>query len=318
MSQFDQDEVFSPVDNEPTVQSRLKELKTTLPEGIAFHLESVFPKVKGWGWKKAFKTKLQYIKNTQEILEDSLHEGEEVLYISKGTRYSFVEYYFMGIWAMMINHTVFVLTNLRLVMIHSSSKGKPKKTLWMIYYSQIDKFKGTWNGMLNLKLKDGKKLAFTGFPKADRKTMPVIFQEALDRYRETGFDPESSQSLENLCTHCKDKVPKHEHDCDNCGATYWKPYELAWRSFIFPSWGDFLMGHTTIAILEMFGGIMTWTAFVVLLVSGIQNSNPEDIFVAFFVVGIAHGIDAAITAHIAGKGLHPKKGPSPLETELPA
>ncbi|HCS55870.1 hypothetical protein [Rubinisphaera sp.] len=318
MTQFEQDEVFSPVDTQPTVPSRLKELNASLPAGVNFHLESVFPKTTGWGWKKSFKTKLKYIENTKEILQESLLEGEEVLYISKGTRYSFLEFYFMGLWAAMINHTVFVLTNLRLVMIHSNSKGKPKKTLWMIYYSQIDKFKGTWNGMLNLKLKDGKKLSFTGFPKADRKTMPVIFQEALDRYRESGFNPGSSQSLENLCTHCKDKVPKNEHDCDNCGATYWKPSELAWRSFIFPSWGDFLMGHTTIAFLEMFGGIMTWSAFVVLIVSGIQTNKPEDIIAAFFVIGIAHGIDAAITAHIAGKGLHPKKGPSQFETETAA
>ncbi|MCG6156642.1 hypothetical protein [Rubinisphaera margarita] len=305
------DDLFTPLPVKPTAEERLAELNLSLSPEIDYDIESMFPKTDGWGWKTEIKRKVKLIQQIEPELRDCLHEGERVLYVAKGVRYSFMEFYFMGLWASMINHTQFVLTNLRLVMIHCNSRGKAKRTFWMLYYSQIEKFKGTWNGMLNLKLKDGKKLSFSGFSKSDRKEMPAIFQKALDRYRASGFNPASSQSLENLCSYCKDQVPVQTHTCDNCGATYWTPFQLAWRSFIFPSWGDFLMGHTSIAVLEMFGGIITWTTLLIGIKRWAETGNTLPLVLTFIAFVIAHGVDAIITVRIAKKGLHPKNLPEP-------
>jgi len=228
---------------------------------------------------------------------------------TKGTQYSFAEQYFMGIWSATINHTVFVLTDVRLLMFRTNGKGRPKKTYWMVYYSQIDRFDSSWTRSLKLKLADGRKLQFTGFPSADRRIMPDIFREALECYRAAGFDPESSQSLENLCTHCFDAIPKAQHDCEKCGAVYWRPSELAWRSLIFPSWGDWLMGHTTVAVVELIGTGIAWLLIILTIIEAINTNEPGLFVVALFIFVATHGIDAAITAHIARKGLHPKSGP---------
>ncbi|MCA8987753.1 MAG: hypothetical protein KDA78_08950 [Planctomycetaceae bacterium] len=313
MAGADQDQLFTPEPEAPTAERRLQELNLFVPEHLDLNIDSVFPRVQGWGWKNEMKQKVKLLNAAQQELSQMLFEGEEVIYIAKGIRYSFVEFYFMGLWASMINHTVFVLTNLRLIMLHTNGKGIPKKTFWMIYYSQIDKFKASWNGMINLKLKDGKKLAFSGFQKTDRKKLPDAFETALEGYRAAGFAPETSQSMENLCTYCKEAIPKNIYDCDDCGAKFWTPGQIAWRSFVFPSWGDFVMGHTTIAVLEMFGGVIAWLMFVVLLVDGINTNSAEKVTTAFIMLAIANGIDAAVTAHISRKGLHPRKGPNPIE-----
>ncbi len=286
--------------------ARLNEIGVSLDPEIPYRLSTMFPKLEGWGAKGGIKKKAKIIAQVEPSLKAMLHQGEEVLYIAKGIQHSFAEQYFMGIWAQSINQTVFVLTNVRLLMLRTNGKGKPKQTFWVIYYSQIEKFKGSWTGVLQLKLRDGKKLKFTGFPKLDRKTMPVVFEEALAKYRELGFDPEVTQSLENLCSDCYQPVAKGVYDCDDCGTSYWKPKDVALRSLIFPSWGDLVLKHYTIAVVEMIGFFMAWAISIVLVVDYLNTGEIGAIIAAGFILVMTHGMDALITYYVAGKGLHPR------------
>ncbi len=164
-----------------------------------------------------------------------------------------------------------------------------------------------------MKLRDGTKLRFTGFEKHDRKQMPGIFQQALDGYREQGFNPAVTQSRENLCCHCFQVVPIGEYVCHACGAQFWKPSQVALRSLCFPSWGDFLMRHTSAAILELIGYCMLWFFFVAWILGAIQRDLAETIFAVLFsaaVVTFQHVVDAALTYFIAKKGLTPRKWPA--------
>ena len=213
----------------------------------------------------------------------------------------------------MVNQTAFVLTNARLIMLRTNGKGKPQHTFWMIYYSEIETFVGGWTGSMKLKLEDGRKMNFSGFPKPDRKAMVEVFEAALKEYQEKGFEPSTTQSMENLCSHCYDVVPKDEFKCEGCGATFWKPSELAFRSLIFPSWGDFLMGHYWLAIFEMLGYLVGLVVFVVSTGMALKTGRQEEIvgaiisLVLFFF--FAHAVDAGVTYSVAKKGLNPKTGP---------
>ncbi len=196
------------------VMQRLQKLKISVDAGIPYRLETVFAETSGWGGNGEVKRRAKLLRNVGPQLTEMLLPNEEVLYVAKGVQHSFLEQYFMGaLWATLLNQTVFVLTNLRLLMMRSNGSGKPKETFWVIYYSEIDKFKPSWTGVLNLTLQDGKKLTFTGFSRRDRKAMPVIFQEAIEAYRRLGFEPSVSQSRENLCAHCFKIVPMREFVC---------------------------------------------------------------------------------------------------------
>jgi len=63
-----------------------------------------------------------------------------VLYVAKDVQLKFWEQYFMGVWAQLINQTVFVLTNGPLLMFNTNNNGKPKPSFWMVYFSAIVKF----------------------------------------------------------------------------------------------------------------------------------------------------------------------------------
>jgi hypothetical protein len=180
----------------------------------------------------------------------------------------------------------------------------------MIYYSQIQKFKGSWTGTVDLQLRDGKKLRFTGFSKLDRKTMPGIFEHAVNAYREMGFDPPVTQSQEFLCSFCHTVVPKGEYECPSCHATYWHPRSVALKSLVLPAWGDFLMRHYPLAVMELVGYCFTWFAIIVIVAgSARDNFLIGGIVIAMSLLAFSHGMDAALTYSVAKKGLNVRRPP---------
>lgn len=292
----------------PTAEQRLAELGLRLDPWVRYRVESLFPKVTGLGWKGAIKKKHALIACVEPTLRQALSPHETVLFVSKGVQHSFVEQYFMGIWAQTINQTVFVLTSARLLMLRTNSKGVPKQTFWSIYYSQIEAFNPSWTGVLQLRLRDGKKLKFTGFPKPDRRAMPELFQTALQEFRKVGFDPQVTQSMENLCSHCFNRVPKGEYACGPCGTEFWTPTAVALRSLIVPSWGDICLKHYVLACVEMAGFLFAWFVAIGAILSGLNNGEwVGGLLFAAVVLIFTHGADAALTYAMAKKGLHPRR-----------
>lgn len=290
----------------------LQQSNLTLDPAINYKLESMFQKTSGWGAKGEVKRIHKTIAPVEPLLKRLMQDGEEVLYVARGVQYKFSEQYFLGIWANLINQTVFVLTNVRLLMFHVNSKGQPRHTHWLIYYNQIKKFKGSMLGSVSLDLHDGLKLRFSGFKGVDRKRMPACFEEAMQAYAEFGFNPQATQSRENLCSKCLAVVPKDVYECGACSQVFWKPSEVALRSLVFPSWGDFTLGHRGLAFVELSGYCITWLLLIgvflsVLADEGIARAIVVGIFVCI-LPAFQHCVDSALTYYVAKKGLYPKGG----------
>ena len=282
------------------VTDKLAELNLQLNPEMPYRLDSMFPRLKGFGSKSEIKTRVKLINQAEPKIDEILLENEEVLYVSRGVQNSILEALTIGaVWANMINQTLFVLTNVRLLMAHCNGKGKISQPCWVIYYSEIKTFKATFTGTIKLKLNDGKNLQFSGFPKSDRKAMPQIFESAVEKYRELGFTPQCSQSRENLCSECFTVVPQSSHTCSDCGATFHTTQGIALRSLIFPAWGDIVMKHYPLVAVELLGYAVTW--FVAF--GAIQN---RDYVFAALLIGFAHIMDALVTLLVAKKGLHLK------------
>jgi hypothetical protein len=285
---------------------QLTKLKITLDDRVSYRLESVFAQTTGWGSNAEIKRRAVLINLAAPRLSEMLLENEEVLYVARGVQQvSFAESSFLGASFMMgawqfaaVNQTIFVLTNLRLLLMRCNNSGKPRETFWVIYYSEISKFKSTWTGGLDLPLKDTRSLTFNGFSSRDLKAMPTIVQESIDRYEQHAFEPVVTQSRENLCSYCYNVVPKGEFDCAACGARFWLPRDLALRSLVFPSWGDFSMKHYSIAFVELIGYALSWIAAI----------NAGLGFVLLILL-VEHPFDALMTYKIAHKGLNPRWGP---------
>ena len=298
---------------------KLAELKLELDPEILYNLDSMFPKLTGWGAKGEIKAKHKLIVRIEGLLKRMLRPKEEVLYVAKGVQHKFSEQYFLGVWAALINQTVFVLTNLRLLMLHTDTRGRPRHTFWMIFYNQITKFKSTWTGSIALDLKDGGKFRFAGFKGTDRKQMPAIFQQAVATYRELGFEPSVTQSRENLCGNCLAVVPKDRYQCEQCSQEFWKAGEVGLRSFLLPPWGSLVLGHIGLGIFESLGYTVTWIVFFVWLMSSLGDAAAftEAVITIAIVLGIEHTIAASLHYFIAKKGLVPKGHPQTVVVIAP-
>ena len=169
---------------------KLEELNLNLSSDLPYCLEKMFPRLKGWGAKTEIKARVKLLKQAEPAITDMLLSNEEIIFVSKGVKNSIFEAITIGaLWSNMINQTVFVLTNARLIMAHCNRKGCISEPCWMIYYSEIATFKTRFTGTVTLKLKGGGKLQFSGFPKTDRKTMAQLFVETVEQYRQHGFQP---------------------------------------------------------------------------------------------------------------------------------
>lgn len=293
---------MAPVDSQ-LVDTKLTQLNLVLSPEINYRLETMFPELDGFMVNRSIKKKFQLVQRIEPLLKEMLLEKEEVLFVSKGIQNSSVESFFLGgMWAQSVNHTVVVLTNLRLLCLRTNGKGKPKQTFWSIFYSQIKDLTSSIFGNAKIILKDGTKLIYKGFPKLDRQTMRAVFLDAYERYQEKGFDPPVSQSRENLCSNCYQVVAKRDYECDSCGAEFWKPVDVGMRSFFFPSWGNMVMKHYPLAVAEMLGFLIMLTVIMLAIKDG------DYVFAAILIL-IVNGGAALVAVTIAAKGLHLKRTP---------
>ncbi len=110
------------------VSQKLADLGLSFDPTIAYRLDLLYPRLEGWGVVGQIRRKHKLVARVEARLKAVLRPGEEVLYVAKGVQYKFSEHYFMGLLAVLINQTICVLTNGRLLMIHSDPRGKPRHT----------------------------------------------------------------------------------------------------------------------------------------------------------------------------------------------
>ena len=296
--------------------AKLHELQLSLPDGIEFNHDTLFPKLSGMGHKRDIKTRHKMITKLTPVLWSALFPGEQVQYVAIGTQNKLIEQYFMGaLFASLVNKTQFIVTSLRIIMIHLDARGNPKFPVWSVYHNQIATMKKKLMGELLLTLVDGSKYKYGGFKGADKKQMPALVEQARETYRELGFNPTVTQSRENLCCNCYVVVPAKELRCGHCGQEFWKPSQVAIRSLIFPSWGDFIIEHYLIASLELIGYAVSWLFFIMLIAASIaEGTLAETLVLVVALLLLQHVVDAALTYHIAKKGLSPKGDTPPVPT----
>ena len=264
----------------------------------------LFPRTEGLGAGGDVKRRVKMLKAVEPRLERLLYPGERIEFITSGVLNSWVEQYFLGVWSITINQTVFLFTNFRIILLNSDSKKRAKAMMWQVPYHRLRKYgAGMFIGSVRLKLSGGKSYAFTRVPASDRKRLKEFMRDRLEQVRAGGEQFPCHVDRDPLCPTCCSPVPPKTHVCPECDEEFITPLKPALMSLILPGLGDLYLGHTTIACFEMFG-------FVVLLFVAFtlaSTGRPEEIVAAVGLVVIANCIDAAVTQYIASKGRVPTR-----------
>lgn len=297
------------VSSEDVLQT-LGELDLSLNSKLPYHLDKMFPRLRGWGAKAEIKARVKLLNEADLVLPRMLFPKEEVIFVSQGVQNSRLESITLGaMFSSIINRCLLVMTNARLIIAHCNSSGRISEPCWMIYYSEIKTFHRRLTGSIGVTLRKGERFHYSGLSKVDRKIMPLLFRQTAMKHLEHGFRPKCTQSRENLCSHCYSVVPVGTFKCPECGTEYWKPSQLAFRSLTLPSWGNLLMKHYPLVVVELF----FYSIFLFLVFESFQRGEVGK---AAFPLVLFHAFDAGITRLVARKGLHSRHAGEQIEEAL--
>jgi len=266
----------------------------------AYDWDRLFPKTEGMGAAGDIKRRVRMLESVEPRLDFLLYPGERIEFITKGTLNSFVEQWFLGIWSLVINRTLMLFTNYRIILINSDGKHRAKAMMWQIPYDRLKKFgAGSAVTSTTFKIEKGRTYKFVRVPRSDRKRLKQYVRERVEEIRQQEFKFPSHVGRDPLCTTCATPVPPRTHQCPECGERFIPPIQPALMSLIVPGTGDLYLGHRGIAMVELFG----FLALLLLTVAVAVDGGLAAAIVPLAVLVVANMIDSIVTLHIASKGV---------------
>ncbi len=268
-----------------------------------YNFATLFPTAKKRKARKNAKRRVILAKQVEKVFPKLLYPGEHVRFITRGTLNSFVEQYFLGLVALLINRTVFVVTDFRVLLINCDGKGRPHQMKWQIPFEELIVFKpGGMIGSTVFQARDDKKLKFSGVHRDDRKAIESVISERIETAKRAEIAFPHHRGRDPLCPICATPVMMKSNSCQECGDEFVKPIKVAMLSLLLPCLGEFYLAHRGIGLLELFGYAITLMVVMAISTSG----EPNAWIVGVILLAFAHIFDAFLTNHVASKGIRSK------------
>jgi hypothetical protein len=200
------------------------------------------------------------------------------------------------------NRTTLVLTDKRVLLIHTDWKQRPR-----MFANQLplERIRATSGRNSYIFIRSGREqLMFHGVKRSEARRLRGLLESTATK--EGGW--------QNLCPRCFTAIDGAPLSCDKCGEVFKNPRKAALRSLLFPGLGDFYLGYRKYAVLEIIGAALLWGLFLSTLVPAVTHRGIEGVLVAgpiFALVAFIHVGDALLTGAKARTGLHSKDGALP-------
>lgn len=286
--------------------SSYAELKRMGEGARPYVCEEVFPE-EGRRARSLSKKRFRMLQRLDPLLDRMLADGERVHFATWGMEYAFWEQYFLGLWALLVNRRVLVVTDRRLLLLQVHRGSRPGALKAQIEYRAVARATTRSFGFLLLELRDGKKVTLSGVPGPDRKRLLA----AVERFRgQGGAALPGRVGRQNLCPHCCATVAGLPAACPHCHRPFKSARRAFYRSLVFPGLGDLYLGLRGLGAVEMLGAALVWTgvAAVALIPGDHEPLTALELgVIAGLVVVLVHGPDALVTRHTALKGLYPEE-----------
>ncbi len=270
---------------------------------VPYRFDQIFS-AQGFGAKRLERNRLKLMKEIDPHVQGLLVDGEKVRFVSWGVEYSFVEQYFMGVWAHLINRRALVFTDRRILILQISSRRKVLDLKAQIRFEAIEGFANRTFGYIGLVLRNKKNVYITGMPRKDRKAVKALISEKLLVKSVNAM----ALGVENLCPNCGNKVVGFPDRCNHCAKAFKSARKAGWLSLVFPGLGDLYLGHRALGTIEIIGGLIAWFGLALPFSVAAVTKNGEWMVPAIVAGGVfvfVHGVDCLITRRVGFKGIYP-------------
>jgi len=233
----------------------------------------------------------------EPVLKRALGPTEVVRFATNGVRQLMWWLLTAGSMNPFANRTTMVLTDKRVLLIHTDSKQRPR-----MFANQLplDRIRDTSGRNSYIFIRTGKEqLMFHGVLRSEASHVRNLLEATASK----------KGGWQNLCPRCFAPTDSAPPSCEKCGEVFKSPKKAALRSLIFPGLGDFYLGYRKYAALEIIGAAALWALFLTTLVPAVKARGVEGALVAaplFALIVLVHVGDAFLTRAKARTGLHSK------------
>lgn len=286
----------------PKSGSPEEELKALLPPSIAVRFAEAFPSIGARRVRRRDRRRAEMLRKAEPVLRRALEPLEIVRFVTNGARQIARGLLTVGSMNPFTNRATFILTNKRILLLHTDARYRPK-----LFASQLplDRIEATTNRRSYVFIQTGREqLMFHGMKRGEARY--------LRRLLESSSTP--GGGWQNLCPRCFTPHDGAPPCCSRCGEAFKDPRTAALRSLLFPGLGDFYLGYRGYALVEMAGAGFLWALFVTTLVPAVIARGVSGTLIAlpvFVFVALVHGGDAILTRARAKSGLHSLDGGLP-------
>jgi hypothetical protein len=284
-----------------------RKLRTKLPEGLRLDLGQLFPRLTGWRTRRTNQAHLDMLHQASRVLRDALMPDETVRLITMGTVNHWWEALFLGSRALRINRTLIVLTDVRIILIHTDRHFRPRSYANEIPIFSIKRIRGGLFGSMTIETRR-RVFAFSQIQRADMK----LFREAVEN------NPEAQGRFRYLCPACFRPSDRFVETCPHCDTTFLSPRAAGLRSLFLPGLGNFYLGLRGIAVAEFLFFLAASGLVGMLIYLSAQRGVPfpSRLFPLGLMV-VVNGLDALATFAMARKGLYSRDGKLPTKSTSP-
>jgi hypothetical protein len=279
-----------------------EELKALLPTSIAVRFSEMFADIRNGRIKRRDRKRAEILRKAEPVLQRVLNPMEVVRYATNGVRQLTWWLLTAGSMNPFANRTTLILTDRRVLLIHTDWKQRPRM---FAHQLPLERIRSTSGRNSYIFIRSGREqLMFHGVKRSEARRLRGLLESTATK--EGGW--------QNLCPRCfaaTDGVPLF---CEKCGEVFKNPKKAALRSLLFPGLGDFYLGYHKYAMLEIIGATLLWALLLSTLIPAITRRGLEGLLVAgpiFALVVFIHVGDALLTRAKARNGLHSKDGALP-------
>jgi hypothetical protein len=278
------------------------ELRSLLPASIAVRFDEMFPSLRLGKLSRRDRKRARILREAEPVLRRALGPLEVVRYATNGVRQLTGWLLTVGSMNPFANRTTLVLTDKRVLLIHTDWRQRPR-----MFASQLplERIVATTGRHSYVFIRSGREqLMFHGVRRSETHHLRSLL--ASTSAGEGGW--------QNLCPRCFTPIDGAPEACSKCGERFKSFKKAALRSLIFPGLGDFYLGYRGYALLEVLGAGALWGIFLTTLIPALRLTGAEGIKLALpmlALIAVVHAGDAWLTRHKARMGLHSQDGALP-------
>lgn len=225
-----------------------------------------------------------------------LQPGEVVFYAMRArSPLSAIEQLTAAFWTSRLAACAIVVTNKRILFFPTKGDGTWRESVRAAHWADIEEIRkhGLVGINVSFKFKNGPKVTYTNFRRADAKKLVTIASALIPA---TSGDKTSAYRLVQLCPDCCHTLTEGQYICPGCGLIFKNERTMVLRSIFLPGGGYFYTGHPLIAIIPAIAEGLLVLEILAILFAGLGSHKAvPDLFAGLLILGIFWALETGIT-----------------------